>query len=137
MKFYKLIFVAVAMLFVSAGPAAAQSSGTLNWTIGPATPGVTFTLAMANSYQYREYVDALPSTLLSATCTGTVVPFACSAPTGTQPVGAHTVSITATDNSVTPPFETPHSATIPFVIPAPSTKPGTPGTLTITIVTTP
>jgi hypothetical protein len=56
------------------------------------------TLAQANSFKYRAYVDALPAKDIKPTCTGTATPFVCTFPLTDlvlPATGNHTLAITA------------------------------------------
>lgn len=112
----------IGLLFVVTTPAQAQTAGPasrFSWTEGASD------LAAANGFTYRVYLDASATgTTLTATCTGTASPFACTSPIPALTPGAHTATLTAANVA----GESPKSSVLSFQMVA---VPATPGSFTI------
>lgn len=100
------------------------------WAQTPATPGSRFawtqaaaTLADANAFTYRVYLEAAPvGQVLTATCVagGTPTSFECTAPIPAVTPGPHTVTFTAANAAGESPKSSPFSFLMQAVPGAPT-----------------
>lgn len=114
----KRAILTVVVLLVCAAPAFAQTPvlGTerLTWDQPAAT------LAVAQAFEYRVYIDAAATgTVVAASCAGTASPFVCSTPFPAATPGVHNtpgIQVTATSISGTVRAESLKSTALPFVL---------------------
>lgn len=106
----KSLTLTLTFLLVGSNSLYAQATSTNKLVVDQPAPN----LATAQGYTYK-YQEGVTSILLTGTnCTGTVSPFPCAFNFPAFTPGAHTITVTASDTSVTPNLESPKSAPLTF-----------------------
>jgi hypothetical protein len=88
----------------------AQATSTSKIVVDQPAP----TLVIAQGYTYKYYEGTTGTILTGTTCTGTTSPFPCTFTFPAFTPGSHTITVTASDTSVTPNLESPKSAPLTF-----------------------
>lgn len=105
-------FGAIVLTFLLAAPAAAQVTTANKIVLDEPAPS----LAVANGYQYKYYEGVAAGVVLTGTsCTGVSSPFTCTFNFPAFTPGSHSITLTASDTTVTPALESAKSTQLTFV----------------------
>lgn len=111
----RLLLIAAVSLFPALASAQTPVVGNERLTWNQGAP----TLATAQAYEYRAYIDGGAGVVVPTTCTGTASPFVCSTPFPASTPGVHNtpgIEVTATLVSGTVRAESLRSAPLPFIL---------------------